>query len=389
MSKAVKSLRHELLGSISKHKATIVAFLFMTLGALLMLVAANLPHRQEYGTVLNALVATGMDPGSAVEALNSIRTGPVFTTVLWAVAGTMVSIGAVSIAWEHSQSVASEARMREGIIRAMTNPKTVKRIKRARQPEFLREMLIGRHGEILGQAIYDKSETLAKRHQLMRRDFLYNIVLTRRDANFYTARFHISFLATRLPQEPTIRFAQVKHSLDLHARYQELIDDSTNTVYRYILHSFHRGEAKDLFEVVNCTIEDQVGKKKIALNPESRTEGGQYVVRLTPSPAERNHMKEMLRHECRLEIDICTVVDRSRAEFPILLGYPVQDFRSSLDARAIDASYVDVLEFFTSNHRYRREDMKELAGEGTNGAHASGVLQDLILPDSGLTYTWR
>jgi hypothetical protein len=390
--------RQSLWQRIVRYKTIIISIAICILGVIFMLIASSLATGRTYTELLVDLTRSGIDPGVAKTKLDEIANGPYATIVLWSIGGTLVSIGMIALAWDVWLHHSWLNLVREELVSALVNPETLRRIRKNRRVKLLEELLSVRHGSELGRALFRESCAMEQSARMMRKDFLYNIEVSPGTKQHHRANFLISFTVPRLQQPTTVYFSQVRDSLDFHARYQELIDSSPGAIYRYVLLSPTAIAHTQSFDISAARVESIASddrfvllKSRLGIQNELGTE---FI--LEPTSKERRRLKSICEEECRVTLAISTVVDSTRNEFPIWLGYPVKNFRSRIVARAI-ATEVDVLEFFTSSSRFRREDVDyntpDMKPQAQNADEsvvwASGVLNDLILPNSGLTYIWR
>lgn len=370
-----------------EHRALTLALIFAVAGLVMLVIAFTVSGVLSYDTLLTQLTSRGVSAATAVAELDQLRGGSFASNLLVAVGGSCLAIGVISIGWEVVVNTAWLRLVREEIIHALTKPGLVTSI--SRRSDLLASLLVSFHGKELGRAMLRESETMLEKAPDLRQDFTYNIRLSERDASYVAATFYIAFTLPRLPKRSCISFVQLRDSLEFHERYQQLLASDPSSIYRYILLSDQIGAPQELFLVESATVESTRRSPNISTSlvaVERSSDAGHHILELRSDDADRSLLREISHAECRVTLRISTVVDARRSEFPILFGYPVKTFRSMMDASGLGAVSVDVLEFFTSPKRFRRED-------GTSGAESpnvvTGLLDDVILPDSGLTYIWR
>jgi hypothetical protein len=383
-----------------EHKVALISIVTLATGIVLMLVAdSSVSQSEAYSRALGTLIDQGQSPSDARNILDSLVRDSGWATILWNISGTLVSIGLIALAWDLWLNLSWINLLREELYSTLARPSSIRRVRRSRQGRLLSELLNVYHGNDVGSAMYAESQAMRRGARMLRKDFLYNIEISKLNEHFHRADLHISFVLPKVDPAFTVQFSRVRDSLDFHSRYQDLVDSAPRAIYRYVLHSAVAPPIDETsFTVTQARVESCESGRTIDLTVRSVTPMGDQSAefQLCPTGGNKGLLRKICANECRVTLTIRTLVDAGRTEFPIWLGYPVREFRSRIVTRSIGAREVDVLEFFSSNTRYRREDFetepagppswKEL-GHGT--AMASGVLDDLILPNSGLTYVWR
>lgn len=374
-------------------KATLFGLACAFAGAALIVAAAFRSTTSETYAILLQVSTDGnnkLTPKEAVELINQVATGQWPEQAMFSLGTTLVSLGTIAIAWDIWLHTTWVALVRDEIIGAITRSSTAKRLRKNYRAKILREILEDEHGSEVGQAMFRESLSISKSTQAMRSDFIYNIRLSPLNSEFHRARFLLEFTISRLPRKLRVLFSHVRDSLDFHARYQQVTNRCPDAIYRYVLHST-TAPGRDCFIIEKAWV--SYDGNQTELYPEvGRTddEGTEFLLKATTSTGEKTIYRQSVS-PVTIHLEISTVVDARRNEFPIWLAYPVKDFRSRMDASGIGVTEVDVLEFFTSAQRFRREDLTGDCGEPESAGlvTASGRLEDLILPNSGLTYIWR
>lgn len=377
-------------------RAALVAFVFLIVGVVLLFVVARWPSNDAYNWVFEQLSRNGTSVSQSKDKLDAVAEGSRFSIIISAIGGTLVSIGLVALAWEILLNRAWLQTIKSELAEALADPEAIRNIAKRKQGVVLKQILLDYHGKELGEALFGQIESLKQDSRGIRKDFSYQVLIYPGSKEHHRARFKISFVVPRLPAKPRLAFAQVVDSLDLYTKYDALIESSPDSIYRYILQSSTRVNPEVDFVIDNVRIETVVGNK-MCIDLHSTVVSDEITdsvtFQLKPSTTDQLAFRALRKGECRVTLDISTVVDAQRSEFPIWLGYPVRDFRSQIVVQAIGAQHVDVLQFFSSSARYRREDVRvqhqNQANSPANSAVASGVLEGLVLPNSGLTYIWR
>jgi hypothetical protein len=348
---------------------------------------------------MSRLEDSGMSSSEAASKLHYLGISSDIETLLWAITGTLFSVGAVSLIWELLMRTSWLAFVREGIAGALAEPATVDINSKGRQEEHLLGLLRRVHGDALGEAIFRESTCDAVARDRLRKDFEY--VITLRPGNhlplqFFSAHLSISFTLERLPsvkpagQKVHVGFRFVQRDRDFHAEYERKNAAERLALYRYILLTDYSPLAADAdlspwFKVSSCSFQEEAGPTAVSAKPATARleDGGWWRIDLEPTSIRKWNKIARTRRPCKVRIEIETLVDQSRPEFPIALGYPVLNFRSRLNATQVNVQKVEVLEFFTTPGRFEPYSTTVVPGE------AGGRLDDFILPDSGLTYSWR
>lgn len=396
--------RRKLGALVVRFRGMLAAIGIAFVGLVCMILAQKIATSELYGELLNLLTTPGtVDAKTAADKLESYGTGTFWTSILWTFGGTMVAAGVIGLAWDVWLNLSWLSFVREEIVRAITNPTALSELKRRTNREVLEQSLHNVLGPDIGGALFHGTQQMAKKPRMVRSDFSYYIKLSPisapHDQHYLKAEFTISFTVRKLAKDLSIAFSRVSDSLEFHSRYQTLVEKGPGAIYRYVLLSDKPVTSDDLFKIQVCRVSSCGNSSDVVdleVKPEDSIVADGQSFELTAPKAQQGLFKRISGGPCRIDLSITTVVDKNRSEFPICFGYPVRVFRSRLDARDINASYVDILEFFTSSQRFRREELAVLSNgsSGNQSAHqssaiASGVLDDLILPDSGLTYVWR
>src|SRR5665213_2479024 len=103
-----------------EHTAMVIAFAFAVGGAFLMLIGFLVTPASTFDNLLAALTKAGMNPQTASTELDHLR-GSAWTTLLWSVGGTFISIGFVSIAWEVFVKKSWVTLLRQEVLDALTD----------------------------------------------------------------------------------------------------------------------------------------------------------------------------------------------------------------------------------------------------------------------------
>lgn len=387
--------------AVVKYKFAVAGLATLALGlALVVLAATRTSYSVSYGSTRSELIDSGLSEGEISRVLDNMSFGAdAWTSVLAALGASFLGIAIIALAWDLWIHLSWLRVVRDEVVSALVDPVTARRVGTDLQARILEQVLEDRHGSEVGRALLGESEKLREANRGLRRDFVYNIQLAPGDRpGFHRAEFRVSFTVLMLATPPVVAFSQVRDTLDFHSRYEEHTDNSPHTIYRYILHSSEPCDPHLSFQVLDAAVAsptDQSGRVKLFPSQVDTRDPESISFELKPRKQDKKQFRLLSLEECRITLGIRTVVDARRAEFPIWLAYPVKKFRSRMDISGIGAAEVDVLEFFTAATRYEREDM--ITGttpeiEGSNQADlasASGFLNDLILPNSGLTYIWR
>lgn len=369
-----------------RYRASLIALLFIVVGFLLLTWATSWIGHPSYATALDRLTADGMDGSDATALLDDIKGSSAIGTVLTSLGGTLVGIGLVSMAWDLWVNRNWMKSIRDAVLHTVSGDVQVD--PRQARETLLKRTLTSMHGPALGAALFAQSREISSRE--VRSDFIYDVELTGRDGGYISAEFRLVFKLPYLPEHPRVTFACVSNSLDFHNRYQQLVSNNPETLYRYVLVVDDDPRiGVPPFSVVDFSVTSRRGAMRFDQRQSTSSQGGhERHVDFDIQRASKRLWKQARNEPCEVELHIQTVIDGSRNDFPICFGYPVDGFRSRLDASAISANSVDVLEFFTSSMPFRREDSQRGHPAHSRG-WASGRLDGLILPDSGLTYVWQ
>lgn len=340
----------------------------------------------QYRVALLAIAIAGV-------GLALIRFGPDLRDA-WAdfavsVGNSLLSIGLIAIVWDLWMRRSWVDLVRDELTAILIQPDMVQKLSKERNTLLLGALLTEHHGPELGEALFHQSLYMGHDARATKTSFIYNIDLSAGTTSFHCATLYISFNLTSLPAEPRVHFAQIVDSLKLHSQYEHLLDADSDAIYRYILQADSRASPDSDFTIREATVRGVSARRTLTFEVDTLVNPatGSAAHTLRPRKTDRQEFKAVRKGPCHVTLKIDTVVDARRNVFPIWFGYPVKDFQSSISARDIDATKVDVLQFFSSSARYERLD-PEVAGSRER-LSVSGKLEGLVLPDSGLTYLWR
>jgi len=347
-----------------------------------------LPLGGRYSSTLGALERGGMSSRDAVTTLQELTGSSLLSSTLWALFSTLIAIGVVSLFWEMPLRSTWLRVVQESLTQLLLRPDVLRFTSARDLDAALREILQAIHGDDLGDALYRSRLDGSIRDQRLKEHFEYNITLCPHPTlapDFHAATIYLEFDVRSLPKTLGVETARLQDSLELHKKYHDLTSGS-EAMYRYILLSTKDVDLSTHFVLGDCQVSALEGNDQapIQLVPaaEPCRADGRMTVRLKPGPGFGPAFQRIRGGRCRMKMTISTVVDSARREFPILLGYPVNQFRSTFDATRCGVSRVDAVEFFSSPHRYVRTDTP------ASCSVVAGHLDDYILPDSGLIYTW-
>jgi hypothetical protein len=311
-------------------------------------------------------------------------------TVLSAFFSILLSVGLVSFIWDSFMKKTWLQTVDLQICKSLTMPDIAEYLREDNaRNKMLKELLLSLYEKALGNELYLQYKSI-KEIENAKDDFIYDITLSRKTttvpgtAKYYDAEFNIAFNVEKLVENPIIIFSRVPSSNELHNKYQALVELSKNTIYRYILLSDEECTLADYFSVIDCTVADKDSDAHVSLSAIYNMDGENLIIRLVCEENDRSAFYRIANNTPRVTLKIKTIVDLKRKAFPVFLGYPVfTRFVSSMTITDGIATHIDVLEFFTSSSQF------ELRPCGDAVVSIGGELQGVVLPDSGLAYTWQ
>lgn len=377
-----------LLRVLIRLKAAIVGIFAFVAGVICIVVAGNMTADDASSKLLDAVTSgVALDAVQATNLIDQVATGAVPSVVLTNLGGNLIGIGVIAVGWDLWLNFSWIRLVREELFAILANADAIQNVRPERQQELLEGLLIARHGKELGEALHKEGELMHQGARMMRSDFVYNIAIEPLNAHHHQAQFFIQFTLREVKLPIKIHFSQVNDGLEFHGKYEDLLNASPNALYRYVLLS-NKQALSHSFTVVSADVQGSGESVTLVASSPSIGPLGQEF-ELKPDQDKKKLLNKIVAGEIRVTLRILTIVDIDRKEFPIWLGYPVREFRSHLTMQGVGVTEVDVLEFFTSFSRFKREDIpqnQQLAGPNVS---ASGALKDLIFPNSGLTYVWR
>ena len=299
-----------------------------------------------------------------------------------ALASQCVGIGILSLIWELFIEKSWFKLVQNQISDTLTKPEVVEYLNDDYQIRMLEQLLLNISGQHIGKTVYKSIENNSFNENKMMKDFVYNISLTEKNDEFYNANFYIKFTTSEIPKDLSIRFTKLNSGLEIHNFYQDLVKTHTD-IYRYILLSGYENLPDKCFLITECKIKSN--NLEVKLNPIYPDNLLEESIKLKPNQGDKSKFNKICKSKnCEIAIYINTIIDKNWNYFPIMFGYPVNKFNTRLDASNVGISQIDILEFFTSSGDFLRD-------EGIIGdvIAASGRLDEIMLPDSGLVYVWK
>ncbi|MEZ5972586.1 MAG: hypothetical protein R3C31_12310 [Hyphomonadaceae bacterium] len=215
---------------------------------------------------------------------------------------------------------------------------------------------------------------------LRRKSFHYDIVLeTHPDANlrrkFYKAAFSIQFEARLTGEKVVIETARTVDNF--HETYRKLLKDP-RSIYRYILKTSERIRMDErVFKVKHLSID---GTPADLSHRESVLDGDEHM-QLVFEGCRADAGPEKI---ARFNLEIETIVDKTRNEFTVIFGYPVKNLSTSLIHSNTDISHLDVVDVVTSIGKVTKSRIQ--GSQKGYGVKAS--LDGWVFPDSAIIYVW-